>query len=251
MVTCNRIILALYSTIDTESVLTVLTGSQIVESRLNAALQSFHSEVLFQPDFELSRIEFPEIVRKVISKDIPVVHTGIEDDTFPDCLTAFQVTKTFKEKWISADVWCYFGITNHHFHLLNTMQNFSIRHYSSLLHEFWLDTNDVFHIDFETNYIHVFCKKNGSFLFYNKLYFENDVDIHYHMALIEREVLNSPEENEIIFSGEISLDSKIMKTLGSYFSKIRFINQNRRDFIVNDKVIDPLYFDKYLAMVCA
>lgn len=214
-------------------------------------MQSFQSIVSPGLDnAERNKITINAQAAKIISKNLPVVHLKSEDDTVLESLTAFQTVRGFKEKWISGNVWCYFGIAAQHAQFLDNLPLFSLRHYSSLLDAFWLDTDDVFHVDFEDHYMHVFCKTGGSFLFYNKLYFENDVDVHYHLAVIQKEVLNNRVMAEIVFSGEISQDSKIMKTLRGYYENIRFINETRRDFIVDDKAIDPLYFDKYLGMIC-
>lgn len=250
MVIYNCNILALYSSIDTSTVVSVLTGNQCIESRFNKALQAFDTDIILDTKSLVRKGLPPDQVIKVISKNLPVIHIRSEDDTVTESLTVFKTVRSFKEKWHSGNVWCYFGVSKEHFEYLDALQPFSIRHYSSLLHEFWLDTNDVFHVDFEKNYMHVFCKNDGHFLFYNKMFFENDVDVHYHLALIQQEVLQRSDETEIIFSGEISKDSKIMKSLASYYSKIRFVNDKKSDFIVNDKVIDALYFDKYLGMVC-
>lgn len=228
----------------------ILTGDLCIKNHFNPILQSFESDIASDTKSLVRKDLPPGQMIKIISKNLPVIHVRSEDDSVTEGLTAFKTARSFKEEWHSGVVWCYFGISNFQYSYLNVLHPYSIRHYSSLLHAFWLDTNDVFHVDFEKNYMHVFCKKNGSFLFYNKLFFENDVDVHYHLALVQKEVLQSTDETEIIFSGEISQDSRIMKTLGVYYSKIRFVNEKKSDFIVNGKVIDPLYFDKYLGMVC-
>jgi hypothetical protein len=250
LVILNPDSLALYSSIETSATVAVLSGDDIIISTFDDSLQTFHT-VLYDASYAVGDKDLlsGQSIR-VVSKNIPVIHVKDEDDTIVSNLAAFQTVKSFKETWPSNSIYCYFGITEETLKVLSTLNPLTIRHYSSLLHDFWLDTENVFHVDFEKNYMHVFCKRNGHFLYYNKLFFENDVDVHYNIAIVAKEVLNSDERVDIIFSGEIHRDSRVLKTLSSYYANIRFINENGRDFILQDKVTDPLYFDKYLAMVC-
>jgi hypothetical protein len=184
----------------------------------------------------------------IVSKDLPLVHLKEPDDEVVAGLPSFLLCETYKEKWLHQDVTCYFGIK--HGVPPSVLESFSVEycHYSGLLNDFWLDCEDVFHVDFEFKYMHVYVKKGNQFLYYNKLIFENEADVHYNLMLIQREVLGNDLNPEMVFSGEMDRNSRVIKSLENYYSEIRFLNEKKTELVINDQVADILFFDKYLML---
>ncbi|MBK8620668.1 MAG: DUF3822 family protein [Saprospiraceae bacterium] len=184
----------------------------------------------------------------VVSKDLPLVHLSGQDDEMVSGLPSFMLCQTYKENWIPQNIFCYFGIKPIISARLSGHYQFQYGHYSGLLNDFWLDYEDVFHVDFEYKYMHVYIKRKNKFLFYNKLIFENEADVHYNLSMIQKEVLDNEVNPEMIFSGEMDKDSRVLKTLKNYYSEIRFLNEKKTEFVINNQVADILFFDKYLML---
>lgn len=184
------------------------------------------------------------------SKELPVIQIPEEEDGLLENLLPFKIKVNFKEVWVSEKKYCYFGLDPNIYSLFNKTGDLIVRHYSSVLHEFWMDTESVFHVDFEHNFMHFYIKMDGSFLFYNKLAFENVADVHYNIAFVEKEIFPGTRDYTIVFSGEISKESIILKGLNSYFSNIRFLNDGQTDFLVNGNKIESRYFDLYALASC-
>ena len=184
------------------------------------------------------------------SKDLPVIQIPEEEDELLDKLLPFKVKTSFREEWVAEKKYCYFGIDPNIYAAFEGLDNLIVRHYASVLHEFWLDTERVFHVDFEENFMHFYIKMDGRFLFYNKLAFENVADVHYNIAYVVKEIIQDVTDFTIIFSGLISKDSKIINGLSSYFSNFRFLNDGQDDFIVNENKIESRHFDSFALATC-
>lgn len=182
---------------------------------------------------------------RIVSKNLPCIHVQNEEDSLPSGLKPFQNRVVLKEKWAYDDIFCYFGIDNEVLKEWILLPNASVRHYSGVLHNYWLASNDVFAVDFDDNFVHIYCKKDGKFIFYNKLLFENEVDVHYILELIRQKIFSNDANITPVFSGKIDKGSKIIKPLQSYFDSIKFVNDYYNELVVNGKTIDSLYFDLY------
>ncbi|MFZ1704801.1 MAG: DUF3822 family protein [Saprospiraceae bacterium] len=187
-----------------------------------------------------------------ISKDIPVVHLSDDNDDLIANLAGFKGLKIWKETWPQHNIFCYFGLESD-VQVLSKVYNVSstIRHYSSVLHEIYLHKDDVMHVDFENNFMHIYIKKNQKFLYYNKLYFENEVDVHYQLSLIHKNILEEAINPPMIFSGHIDQNSKIIHALKSYFSKIVFAHETSEFIWLPNSSSKAILFDFYATASCA
>ncbi|MBP6693597.1 MAG: DUF3822 family protein [Saprospiraceae bacterium] len=193
----------------------------------------------------LSGTSFANQKIRIVSKNLPCIHIQNEEDGLVSGLSPFQNKTVFKEKWVYDDVFCYFAIENDILKDWILLSNSSMRHYSSILHNYWLGSDDVFSIDFDQNFMHIYCKKAGKFIFYNKLFFENETDVHYILQLVRQKVFSNDPEIPLVFSGKINKESKIIKPLYSYYDNISFVNERFNELMINDKIIDTLHFDLY------
>lgn len=186
----------------------------------------------------------------IVSKQLPVLHTGMENDELNNFFPAFLPLVKYKEKFVGQEVYTYFGLTKEQYEVLE--RNFpttTIHHISSIYASYWkvLDQN-IFHLDINKSSICIYHQTKDGFQFYNQFDYKSENDILYFCLLVYKQLGLNPEIDAMHLSGQITKKSLIYNKLFNFFKELAFIDD--ASFGHFDQIEQHVYFDLLASSTC-
>lgn len=107
--------------------------------------------------------------------------------------------------------------------------NFSVNHFLTIIHNYFLERSEIWFIYFEERHLHFYVKADNKFQYYNEYQYTSDKDVLYFINLIEKSIAG---DQSVCWqaSGKVTQDSKIFALLNNYVGDIKIYSDLAPEF---------------------
>ena len=226
---------------------------KLLESQYYAISDFNNEDIIDKVKFDIYNTD--NLKLKVASTSKPYIHSREADagkmlKYFP----AFQNKDVRDDKFTDQDVVVDYGITKSQSHFLSKVLNGTSTnfHISTVLANYFYPFNDNRLIAYvEDNKLHIIYGKVTDFRFYNQFNCVHENDYLYYILLMYDELGLNKEEDQLILSGRVDVDSPIHSLLHGYIRNIDFVKSEKLDITdLRYKLKQHYYLDLYATALC-